>query len=329
MKLILVNQKDNPNAEKDVGFFQKVAAELETSLDCMHDIDAVCSVLEKEKHTLILLDVTDPQFFQDFEGKVQEKLGVYNNALNSNYLFYLASQAFHEASFLGKSDLFGTYIQRAYSPNVEVDTSLMKALFQSAFENKMPRLESFFPRSIVPQFLQLQKTSQKKPILEAFKSQLLKIGFQQRAVLTITTAIDELLMNAIFDAPINEVGQHHKAEIPRASDFDLDEHDRVDLKVSFDGQLLGICVGDNHGSLDKKKVLLNHLAKSYESEQYRARALTIGAGLGLNQVFKNCGGMILSCQTGIRTEVTLFYRKTSSFKQFRDQFRFLSTLDYF
>ena len=41
--------------------------------------------------------------------------------------------------------------------------------------------------------------------------------------------------------------------------------------------------------------------------------------------YLHSGGMVFAWEPGVRTEVMAFYRKSQSFKDFREQLRFLST----
>jgi hypothetical protein len=70
---------------------------------------------------------------------------------------------------------------------------------------------------------------------------------------------------------------------------------------------------------------MQFIAKSYRAEDYKVKTNIAGAGLGVGEVFVHSGGMLYSWEPGVRTEAMVFYRKTHSFKEFREQFRFLST----
>jgi hypothetical protein len=80
--------------------------------------------------------------------------------------------------------------------------------------------------------------------------------------------------------------------------------------------------------LDKAK-LLAHVTKVYTEEEYKIKTSQAGAGIGLATVYKTGGSFFFSSESRERTEVTVFFRKTDSYREFRDQFRFFSTQFYF
>jgi hypothetical protein len=118
--------------------------------------------------------------------------------------------------------------------------------------NHVITVDKLMGKEVKTQTIKITKSVQKRPIVESLKNYVLKIGFKSRVAAVIATATDELIMNAIFDAPIDEVGKHIHAQTPRSTALDLDEKSVVELKIAFDMKMLGIGVTDLHGSVDKK-----------------------------------------------------------------------------
>jgi hypothetical protein len=85
---------------------------------------------------------------------------------------------------------------------------------------------------------------------------------------------------------------------------------------------------DLFGSLDKNK-LLSHISKIYTDEEYKVKTSVAGAGIGLATVFRSGGSFFFVSEARVRTEVTVFFKRTDSFREFKDQFKFLSTQFYF
>jgi hypothetical protein len=54
-----------------------------------------------------------------------------------------------------------------------------------------------------------------------------------------------------------------------------------------------------------------------------------GAGIGLATIYRSGGSFFLVSEMRERTEVTLFFRRTDSYREFKEQFRFFSTQFYF
>ena len=76
-------------------------------------------------------------------------------------------------------------------------------------------------------------------------------------------------------------------------------------------------------------VCLLRFDKVYTDEEYKVRSSVAGAGIGLATVFRSGGSFFFVSEAGVKTEVTVFFRRTDNFRKFKDQFRFISTQFYF
>jgi hypothetical protein len=72
-----------------------------------------------------------------------------------------------------------------------------------------------------------------------------------------------------------------------------------------------------------------HISKVYTNEEYKVRSTVAGAGIGLATVFQSGGSFFFSSDNHVQTEVTVFFRRTDSYRDFKDQFKFLATQFYF
>ena len=311
---------------EDKIFFEAAAKLANVAFIHVASADLAVAVLLKDPATIMVIDSSQMDAFKAFEKVMSEKVGLFSALLNPNNLFYVASQSFHDAPYLAQSEIFGHFIHRSYTQD---NIYVMARLFESSGAERALPLEKYLSKDVKTQTIKITKSVQKRPIVESLKNYVLKIGFKSRVAAVIATATDELIMNAVFDAPMDELGKHVHAQTPRSTALELDEKNMVELKIAFDMKTLGISVTDLHGSVDKKKLLSQHLGRSYENKEYEMKTVVAGAGLGLAHVYRNCGGMIISCEQGIRTEVNLLFKKTDSFRDFKDQFRFLSTFMYF
>lgn len=321
MRALLVSSNSD-----DKTFFTAVAQAVSMPLHDVASADKACDELLKDPSALVIVDISTAEQYQAFEKAVSDKIGMFSATLVPNNILYVASMPLHECSFLRQTEIFGHFVQRSFS---EIDRTLISRIFAMATKERAFGVENYFAADARGQTISITKTIQKKVIIESLKNHLIKIGFKARMATVVANATDELIMNAIFDAPIDELGRRIHEKTSRNAVFDLEGKNVVELKIVFDGKVLGISVVDNHGSLDRKKLVAQHLGRSYSTTEYQTKTSIANAGLGLSQVFRSCGGLVFACDTGNRTEVTLFYRKTVSFKEFKDQFRFLSTFVYF
>jgi hypothetical protein len=314
------------NNDIDQSFFNGVSNFIKVPILKVNSTKEVCQQLESDPEAVIIFDANNEESFQEFESTLAKKFGLFSNIINPNLFFYTGDKELHEVTYLTQSEIFGSYIPRNFKQENEFTIGrIILSAVDSINPNRTMEINRFFSANAKIQKIKITRSIIKQSIVEALKNHLIELGFKSRAAAVIASAADEIIMNAIFDAPIDETGKNIYLQTPRNADFMLDQKSEVHFSVGFDGRTLGISVQDNYGSLDKKK-LLRHISKSYRSDEYKVRSNVAGAGLGLAQVYRNCGGIIFECEQGNRTQVTILFRKTDSFKDFKDQFRFLSTL---
>ncbi len=107
---------------------------------------------------------------------------------------------------------------------------------------------------------------------------------------------DELISNAVHNAPVDAQGEHYRKELPRDSDFELDDRHEVTVRWGCDARYLAIEVSDRFGSLDRETVL-NALAKN------DVRESGSGAGMGIAIVYRSCDHLVFNLAEGRRTEI--------------------------
>ena len=114
---------------------------------------------------------------------------------------------------------------------------------------------------------------------------------------------EELLMNAIYDAPVAG-GRHHYGELPRTTSVELRPSEYSKLYYGCDGSVFGISVADPFGALKREK-LFQYLKKVLRRTDSTNLIDTKkgGAGLGLFKILYSSHSLICNVQAGKQTEV--------------------------
>ncbi len=307
--------------QSDRAYFEEVATR--AGLDFQHFNTPVQCVddLARDPAAIVIADASSAQLYSAFENCVSDKLGLYSALVNPNNYFFVGSQPLHQLTYLHNSQIFGSYLQRNYNAD---DQDFMGALFQRFSAESAFAVEKYFSPLAKQQVTKIKKSSEKANIVEALKEYLIRWGMNSRATGLIANAADELLMNAIYAAPADALGKPLHGNTPRNTPLDMDSEHEIEFKLVHDENRIAFSVTDLYGSLDRSK-LMQFIAKSYRAEDYKVKTNVPGAGLGMGEVFAHSGGMLYSWEPGVRTEAMVFYRKSHSFKEFREQFRFLST----
>jgi hypothetical protein len=117
---------------------------------------------------------------------------------------------------------------------------------------------------------------------------------------SIEQCLDEMLMNALYDAPVDEHGRPIFSEIPTKTRISLRVEQKVVVQYVCDGKQFAIAVRDAFGTLERATVL-RYLYKCLHSEQQIDRKVG-GAGLGLYLITNSSSGVFFNVLPGVATE---------------------------
>jgi hypothetical protein len=107
---------------------------------------------------------------------------------------------------------------------------------------------------------------------------------------------DELLSNAVHNAPVDSAGTHFRRDVARDTDFELDGRHQVRLRWACDARYLAIEVRDGWGTLTRDAIL-RALAQS------DVRDSGGGAGMGLALTYRSCDHLVFNLAPGETTEI--------------------------
>lgn len=283
--------------------------------------------LQRQVEGVILIDSIDEPGFRDVEKAIEETIGLFSSQVHPNQFLFLGDGDPAEVPHVLQSALFGGYVMRAGDLDGTVAAKRFAALCAGLIRPKAVGPLGFLSKGAKSQTVRLARSTQKQEAVEAVRKYLESLKFQSRISNFIANAVDELLMNAIFDAPADEFGKQIYAKTARTTEMALQGKQAVEMILSHDADTIAVTAVDLYGSLDKNR-LLTHVAKKYVEEEYRVKSTTAGAGLGLGTIFHIGASFCFVCEKGARTEATVFFEKSQNFKEFRKQFRFLVTQFY-
>jgi hypothetical protein len=320
--LLLISQRPD-----DQEFAAEVAVTAGLSLVTVSSPMEGAKKIAAEQMAAVLIDSSTQQQYQAFETAVQEVVGLFSDQLNANHLHYISSEDLSRVQYLLKSPIFGHFIFRNFANSKQAGSHYGRIVKATTVERAFG-LQTIFGPNVKVQTVKFDNTGQKQEAVEAVKNYLLAAKFKARMASIVANAVDELLMNSMFDAPMDELGKQRHVSESRATVRKLADRDAVQMSVAFDGEYVAVSAIDHYGSLDKSK-LMNHISKLYTEEEYKVKTTVAGAGLGLATVFRSGGSFFFISESNTMTEAVVFFRRTDSFRDFKDQFRFVSTQFYF
>lgn len=206
---------------------------------------------------------------------------------------------------------YGHFILRKVPDMALSDGQLYSRIIHRFFHANFSGLEgSGFSRDQI-EVVNFSGLAQKKFAATSVGYFLMERGFNEQVSGIVSMAVDELLMNAMIDAP---------------SDSDAAASmSGVHMEVGLDGDVLAVNVVDTHGSLDRVK-LMKHLSANFGDEANEVRTWAKrGAGLGITQIMRAGGSLLFKVIPGKRTDATVFFRRAKT-REIRKQAQFVATL---
>ena len=128
-----------------------------------------------------------------------------------------------------------------------------------------------------------------------------RLGFPRSRREDIDQCIDEMLMNALYDAPIDARGRHVFEGVSARERVRLRTAQSVLVRWGHDGRRLVVAVRDAFGSLARETVA-RHLDKALHAAEVVDRKAG-GAGLGLYLMTNAASGLWFDVVPGVGTEV--------------------------
>lgn len=318
LKFIIISER-----QADVEFFSQVAQNCGAEVQVVKSCPELSEALASSKDSMVFWDV-------DHEGATSLKhplarayvsVALANGTSSSRVYAVSDKSLFQDTEFMTQhGKIFCSNFCRRYG----ADTAAIytKMLNLALAPNESP-FATFFEASKIQKVV-LKKSSHKKAAVEAVQTVLTKAGLDQAMASKVAQGTDELLMNAIFDAPINSSGTLFRHTMDRKLQFDFNSGEEVILEVAFNEQFIGVCVSDFYGAINKDLVF-KFLGQDYRSKTYQI-PLTQGAGLGLYGMVNSSLSLGIFHKPKTFTKVLMLLPNTSSVRQFKQSFQFVSFL---
>ncbi len=115
-------------------------------------------------------------------------------------------------------------------------------------------------------------------------------------------AADEMVSNALFNAPVRPSGKRAYKDLPRDSEIELPSSQACSLFACFADERVVLGCEDPFGSLNKTQ-LLEHLRDVFRNDQASVKYSTGGAGLGFRHLIENAANFYVLVNQGKSTLV--------------------------
>jgi hypothetical protein len=194
---------------------------------------------------------------------------------------------------------------------------VLRRVLTTLQERSLPSLAALVPEGVELHDIALSNSDEGKDAMAQLREALTEHGVRDRFVSAALTVTDEMLMNGLFDAPTDGLGNHLFVEHPRDQRVELPEDDHMTLTWAVDEDTLYLCVRDPYGSLPDDAVRANLLRATAKGAD-QIRTGTGGAGLGLYMLLDHLASWYTHVVPGQSTRVVGSLAARGSFKAQRE-----------
>ncbi len=140
-----------------------------------------------------------------------------------------------------------------------------------------------------------------------------KLGAPKRVGEMLGELAHELIMNALYDAPVDEFGRPRFAH-DRKAEIQLSDLDAAEFRCGSDGVRIAVEIVDRFGRLQRQHVF-GGLVRGLKAGQMDTAGG--GAGLGMLVAYRSTTALFYDVDPGLRTRVTGLFDLDLNLREFR------------
>ncbi len=163
-------------------------------------------------------------------------------------------------------------------------------------------LEKFMPWGVRVYSMLVGDYQEKSVAIAAVSDFAAAMGVRRKYRESIEQCIDELLMNALYDAPVDADGKQMFAEVPTKTRISLRMEQKAVIQYACDGNQFAVSVRDSFGALQKQTVVKYIDKCLHAGSDKQIDRKTGGAGLGLYIIANSTSQFIINLYPGVATE---------------------------
>ncbi len=182
-------------------------------------------------------------------------------------------------------------------------TTVTKLLSQDFFG-----LEKYMSWGVDVQSLPVISSKGRAGIIQEVDNYFGKVGIRRVNRERIHVVLEEMLMNAVYDAPTDIDGKALYNHIARTQELVLKPEEQGIVRFATDGMLIAVSVQDPFGSL-KGSTILKYLDANYSgmAADINTKEGKGGAGRGLHQIVENADLVVFNVDPGKKTEAIALF----------------------
>ncbi|MGK5092290.1 PAS domain-containing protein [Deltaproteobacteria bacterium TL4] len=220
------------------------------------------------------------------------------------------------------------FLSNIVSRNEEDRTFTIKNILTTVSKlitNDLFGLEKYTNWGVEVQQRPIEDSSTRVNLVNDMEAYLEQLGIRKSIQNKCVMVAEELLMNTIYDAPVNAEGKPLYNHLSRTQRILLKPEEQGIFRYACDGMFIAISTQDPFGAFHRETIL-NYLERCYSSIKDPAQQGKGGAGRGLFQILETSDLLVINVKPKIKTEVIAIFNmnvaarseRTTSFHYFRD-----------
>ena len=181
-------------------------------------------------------------------------------------------------------------------------------------------IDKYLCYGATPTTYEVSSSLQKDPLLHSMSEYAANIGINKRIISAVACVADELLMNAIYNAPIYPNGVRPYARRSRTIPVDLQPNETCFFSFASDGTQFIISVHDRFGSLTPEKIR-GYLVRCFAMGKDQIEQKQGGAGMGFYFIMENLNKLIVNISPGRGTEFIGIIDISGSYKDYIERYK--------
>ncbi|MBF0350595.1 MAG: response regulator [SAR324 cluster bacterium] len=163
-------------------------------------------------------------------------------------------------------------------------------------------LEKYVSWGVDVSEFEITGSKERVKLTNQMEANLKQLGIRRSITDKCVLIAEELLMNSVYDAPVNADGSMRYNHLPRTQQIQLKPAEYARFRFACDGILIGISVEDPFGALTRQTIL-DYLESCYAGKAGSLNTEKGGAGRGLFQIMVSSDLMVINVKPQVRTEV--------------------------
>lgn len=161
-------------------------------------------------------------------------------------------------------------------------------------------LQKYFPWGVTTFSMVVKNSKEKSKAIEIMMRYAQLAGVRGPVRDRIQLVCDELMMNALYHAPVDDQGKELYRDKSPKELAQMDNVSEIQVQYGCSGRYFGVSVRDGGGSLSRARAL-DYLRRAKTGHHIESK--TTGAGLGLVSVLSSVSKLIFNMEPEYSTEV--------------------------